>query len=753
MAHDVPMSQVRVLLLSNAITPDRPGGLQRYVRDLATALARGGADVMIHARRVNQEDPERCVDVDGVEIWRFRTPSKDHALYALGYPAASSQAVRSAVRAAHGTRVLHSHYPLQGLPLALGSTPYVHTFHAPVYREMLPEHQDAYALPGPTRAAAVSLMRLGESRVVRRAHDVVVLSEFMRQEAIALGAAPGSISLLRGGIDTERFAPGAPVAHPWAEADGPLLFTARRMVPRTGVGELVEAFARISTAVPDARLVLAGRGPLEQDIRELVRELGLDERVRMLGWISDEELVGWYRAADLVVMPTQELEGFGLTSAEALACGTAVVATPAGANPEVLGRLDASLIARDTSPAAIAEAAIELLREPQRLAALSARARAAVHPDLSWGAVADGYLALYERHQSEAGNGRHPSGNGRHPSGNGRHPSAAAPAPTASEPSAELVSLLRAPGLGAELHLEGGMLLTADGQERFPLVGRVPILLAADSPFSPEGYQAGEPGPAPLARRLRTAVRGAAPSLSHNLSAARNFTRFRDLLHAHAERRARVLVVGGAILGEGMAVLAGDPDIGLVEADVAIGPRTDVICDAHTLPFADHAFDGVVCQAVLEHVADPPRVVGEIHRVLKPGGLVYSEIPFMQQVHEGAYDFTRYTYNGHRRLFRRFEEIDAGATAGPGMALGWSIRSLLVASVGARPGARGLVNVLSTLGFFWLKYLDRPLMAGGAALDGASGTYFLGRSREGARTDGEIIAGYRGANSGFSVRR
>ncbi len=740
MAHDVRMSSVRVLLLSNAITPDRPGGLQRYVRDLATALSREGADVMIHARRINPEDPERCVDADGVEIWRFRTPSKDNALYALGYPAVSSHAVRAAVRAARGTRVLHSHYPLQGLPLALGSAPYVHTFHAPVYREMLPEHQDAYALPGPTKAAAVSLMRLGEGRVVRRAQEVVVLSEFMQAEAIALGAAPGSTSVLPGGIDTTRFSPGAPVAHPWAEAEGPLLFTARRMVPRTGVGELVEAFAQISAAIPDARLAIAGRGPLEGEIREQVRRLGLDERVLLLGWVSDEQLVGWYRAADLVVMPTQELEGFGLTSAEALACGTPVIATPAGANPEVLRRLDASLITPDASPRALAETVIELLRAPERLASLSARARAAVHPGLGWGAVADGYLALYERHQPVAANGRRAS--------------ATVPGVAAGGPSPELIGLLRAPGSDAELIAEGGVLRTAEGSERFPLLGRVPVLLAADSAFSPESYVAGEQQGATRARRLRAALRRAAPSLSHNLSAGRNFMCLRDLLRAESgERPAQVLVVGGAILGEGMASLVEDPEIRLIGADVALGPRTDVICDAHTLPFGDRVFDGVVCQAVLEHVADPPRVVGEIHRVLKPGGLLYAEIPFMQQVHEGAYDFTRYTYNGQRRLFRYFDEIDAGATAGPGMALGWSIRALLSALVAERARARALVNALSTLAFFWLKYLDRPLMAGDAVLDGASGIYFLGRSRERPRTDREIIAGYRGVNSGFSVRR
>jgi glycosyltransferase involved in cell wall biosynthesis/SAM-dependent methyltransferase len=746
MAHHVRMPQIRVLLLSNAITPDRQGGLERHCRELGTALARKGADVMIHARQVNPEDPQHCVDDDGVEIWRFPTPSKDSALYGLSYPARSARAVRAAVRAAHGTRVLHSNFPLQGLPLALGRAPYVHTFQAPVYRELIPEHQGAYALPGATKAAAVSAMRFCESRVVRRAQRVVVLSSFMQQEAIALGARPESISLLPGGIDTERFSPGPPVDHPWAQEEGPLLFTARRMVPRTGVGELVEAFALISRETPGARLALAGRGPLEGEIRERIQALGLQERVRILGWISDEELVGWYRAADLVIMPTQELEGFGLTTAEALACGTPVVGTPAGSNPEVLGRLDSSLVSRDPSPAALAETVLEVLREPQRLVTLAARARPSVHPALGWSSLADSYLALYERCGHSA------NGAGGRVSANGA--GSFVDASGSPAPGGQLTGILRSPTSGAGLVSRHGALCSADGLERFPVIDGVPVLLAADSPFSPADYlgpQAGSPG---IAQRLRPLLRRALPSLSHNLSAEANLARLRELLEDEGgDARATVLVVGGAILGEGMQVLVGDPAIRLVEADVAVGPRTDVICDAHSLPFADEAFDGVVCQAVLEHVADPPRVVGEIHRVLKPGGLVYSEIPFMQQVHEGAYDFTRYTLNGHRRLFRWFEEIDAGATGGPGMALGWSIRSLLSALAGDSAPARALINLLSTVSLFWLKYLDRPLMRGDAVLDGASGTFFLGRSLELPRSDGQIIAGYRGTNSGFSFRR
>jgi glycosyltransferase involved in cell wall biosynthesis len=401
--HHVGVSSppARVLLLTHAIAPDRMGGLERYCRELARGLSRIGADVVLQARRVDPDSPEREIDEDGVEIVRFATPSKRDPTYALSYPLAAVRATRRILARERGQRLVHSHFPLPGSVLAFAGDPYLHTFHAPVYRELLSEHRNSYFLPAPARRGARRVTRALEARVVRRAEEVVVLSDFMGSEARTLGLTPDRLRLVPGGVDTERFAPGAPSRHPWAGHDGPLLFTARRLVPRTGVDELIDAFKTVAERFPAARLAIAGRGSLEAELRERVTALGLGDRVALLGWITDEDLVGWYRAADLVVMPTQELEGFGLTTAEALACGTPVVGTPVGATPEVLRRLDPSLVSRDRGADAIAAAIIELLTRTDRLAALAADARAAVHPELSWGHVVDQHLALYERFSAE----------------------------------------------------------------------------------------------------------------------------------------------------------------------------------------------------------------------------------------------------------------------------------------------------------------------------------------------------------------
>jgi hypothetical protein len=151
-----------------------------------------------------------------------------------------------------------------------------------------------------------------------------------------------------------------------------------------------------------------------------------------------------------------------------------------------------------------------------------------------------------------------------------------------------------------------------------------------------------------------------------------------------------------------------------------------------------------VVQAVLESVVEPGRVAQEIHRVLAEGGLVYSEAPFIQQVHEGAYDFNRFTHLGHRRLWRHFDELRSGAQCGPGMALLWSVEYFLQTFAGNRRLARGMIARLVTLGGFWLKYLDDFLARRPAGIDAASGTFFLGRRRESAIPDREIVHGFRG---------
>jgi ubiquinone/menaquinone biosynthesis C-methylase UbiE len=218
--------------------------------------------------------------------------------------------------------------------------------------------------------------------------------------------------------------------------------------------------------------------------------------------------------------------------------------------------------------------------------------------------------------------------------------------------------------------------------------------------------------------------------------AAKNVELLRKLLR---EPSPLVLVVGGATVGNGVEALYTDGRLRVVGFDIHGSPLIQFIADAHQIPLAAESVDAVIVQAVLEHVLDPNQVVGEIHRVLRPGGLVYAETPFLQQVHAGAYDFVRYTASGHRYLFRAFEEIDAGPVAGPGAQLLASVDHMV------RGIARSeLAGKLARALFFWLRYLDRAIPST-YAMDNASAYYFLGRRAERPLSARAMVSYYRGA--------
>jgi len=220
-----------------------------------------------------------------------------------------------------------------------------------------------------------------------------------------------------------------------------------------------------------------------------------------------------------------------------------------------------------------------------------------------------------------------------------------------------------------------------------------------------------------------------------NAVAARNVDRLLSELHGPAT----VLVVGGASIGNGVQRLYDEARVRIVAFDVYSSPLVQFMADAHQIPLADQSVDAVVIQAVLEHLVDPRQAVGEIERVLRPGGLVYAETPFLQQVHAGPYDFTRFTSSGHRLLFRAFDEIAAGPVAGPGTQLLWSIDHLvrgLTRSELAGKLARGIL--------FPLRFLDR-LVPDSYSMDDAPAYFFLGRRGEHELTVHDVVSYYRGA--------
>ncbi|MEP6942657.1 MAG: methyltransferase domain-containing protein [Betaproteobacteria bacterium] len=310
----------------------------------------------------------------------------------------------------------------------------------------------------------------------------------------------------------------------------------------------------------------------------------------------------------------------------------------------------------------------------------------------------------------------------------------------------KIAVLLRCPRCQGTLERRGGELVCAgDGCARtYPVVGDIPVLLDDEkSLFRASEVAAALRGVSARrndARSVGSVVRSLTPSISRNLRVDENLARLSRLLPSGA----RVLIIGYAAAGDGSS-FAGSDDVTLV-ARTSVFPDVDatLIADPLGLPFEDAAFDAVVARDVLHKVVDPWRCTAEMHRVLKPSGLVYAETPFVQPIRDGAHDFYRFTHLGHRYAFRRFEEIASGAASGPGEAAAWSWRYLLW-SFGRGSRSSMVLRTLADFTSFFGKGFDRVLIDRPRALDAASSVYFLGRRSEVAVSDRELVFGYRGA--------
>jgi glycosyltransferase involved in cell wall biosynthesis len=317
---------------------ERPGGGGRYLGAVATGLAARGhhVSVLVPAARGWQAPPRSERD----RLTVLRPALGDGA---LGWLAALVRNLDAIVAQAGPFDVVHSHFAPVGLvPLwhpALAGARRVTQFQGPWAEES--------RLEGAGRASAGARYAI-ERLAYARSHRCVVLSEaFGRLLAERYGVARDRIDVVPPGVDVAAFRPAAD-RHALRQAlglgPGPEVVVARRLVARMGLGVLIAAWPAVLAARPDARLALVGEGPLRGALEAQLAAAGLRESVTLLGRLSDEALVARYQAADLAVLPTLGLEGFGLATVEALACGTPVIGTDAGATPEVLLPLDPSLV-------------------------------------------------------------------------------------------------------------------------------------------------------------------------------------------------------------------------------------------------------------------------------------------------------------------------------------------------------------------------------------------------------------------------
>ena len=386
---------MNILFVADVSIANVASGSERVLHEQCTRLARKGHKIHLLTRRLpGHKSPTETFD--GVKEWRYSFSQK------LPYPLRSiffhCRRSFNAIQGESSSHLINFHQPFSAAGVlsssaSRGITTF-YTCHSLSFQEY------ASQSPAPTNAKERLLYRLQlharrltEKTALRKSNHIVVLSEYTKEKLESTySLPPEKIYVIPAGVDLTRFRPkddkqsfrnllGIPNGHF-------TLLTVRNLEPRMGLENLIQAFKIILAEKAHVSLVVGGEGPLAQDLKSLARKSGVENNVKFVGYIPEEELPCYYQMADLFILPTRELEGFGLVTVEALASGLPVFGTPVGGTKEILAHMGPEFLFSDTAPESMARLTLESIkdwaRNPQIYNEISQKCRRVAENHFSW---------------------------------------------------------------------------------------------------------------------------------------------------------------------------------------------------------------------------------------------------------------------------------------------------------------------------------------------------------------------------------
>jgi len=347
------------------------GGAERVLYEESTRLALRGHAVHVLTRRLPYHGSD-VENINGVEEYRYNFQEKLFPFFFKSILSDCRRAFRS-LEENFPFDIINFHQPFSALgvlsSISSRKVPLVYTCHSLSFEEYISR---SFSPKNPIKLLLHHLQVIArkytEKNVLKRSDRIVVLSEYTGEKLQrTYGLSSSKVSVIPGGVDLERFRPSTDKdrirARMGLPEDKLILFTVRNLVPRMGLENLISAFEIAQNGRRDLLLVIGGEGPLEPALNEQTRRCGVEEFVRFVGYIPDEDLPSYYQMADLFILPTKELEGFGLVTVEALASGLPVFGTPVGGTKEILTKLGPNYLFNDSTPESMATTILKALND------------------------------------------------------------------------------------------------------------------------------------------------------------------------------------------------------------------------------------------------------------------------------------------------------------------------------------------------------------------------------------------------------
>lgn len=396
---------MKFLFFTPGYHPDIPGGAWRVASELAVRLAARDHQVDVITNHPGSPFEARETR-DGVHLHRVGPEHRQAWWPAHGRRNREASRVARALvgGGADFLPVVGTHHAYFESAVAGLGIPWISVFEGPWAQEHLWSRASS---PGNRVRKLVDRwvareFERRERRLLQGARRIVVISRHFETKLPEWHPVPlPPVTRLHGSVDLGRFAPPTDRNASRKEwgilAEDRVVLTVRRLDPRMGLEILIDAFQMVSERQSRARLWIAGSGPSESGLRARVSEKRMEARVRFLGRVEEHKLPGLYGAVDLTIMPSLDLEGFGLATIESLACGTPVLGSRAAATPEILEPLSPELL---FEPGSVQDLAMKLERSlalPDRLPS-GDECRAHVERRYGW----EPWVETWERWAEEA---------------------------------------------------------------------------------------------------------------------------------------------------------------------------------------------------------------------------------------------------------------------------------------------------------------------------------------------------------------
>jgi glycosyltransferase involved in cell wall biosynthesis len=371
----------RVVITAIQHDKDVSSGVARIAYDAAEFLAKTGREVWVVAPATSVDAPEH-ERLNGVSLLRYRIP-KFHSLdprRGWAHQAATKAVLRRHIQGR--VQVVCGNAPLSYLAaceLYGNHARTCYTVHSPVVREMDLAWPKVALRNRIRRIAGLYWLNRIERECLKRSNCVTALSNYTKHLMREIHGRDlvSEVAVVPGWVDLERFQiiedrQAAKRRLDWPETV-PVFFTLRRLVDRMGLDRLLRACKILREKGHNFLTVIGGDGPLRKSLEQLTTELNLEDSVRFLGHVDNAVLPVMYGACDAFVLPTSQLECFGVIAIEALACGRPILATPVAAIPEILNLVEPEWLANSAHEDAIVELLAKFLRgelpghDPQQL--------------------------------------------------------------------------------------------------------------------------------------------------------------------------------------------------------------------------------------------------------------------------------------------------------------------------------------------------------------------------------------------------